>query len=119
MANRRAVLGSSGPTLSVPRQSCAPNSNGPPPLVDDSAQERIMITASQRHPFAVVTSSRAFSLGARYTCERYGDDDETSGDEDSMASTFVRSLPEEDDGWESGEDLNACELEGQRATVQL
>ncbi|KAL5484494.1 hypothetical protein EMCRGX_G021006 [Ephydatia muelleri] len=66
-----------------------------------------MITASQRHPFAAVTSSRAFSLGARYTCERYGDDDETSGDEDSMASTFVRSLPEEDDGWESGEDLNA------------
>ena len=53
------------------------------------------------------------SLGARYyTCERYKDDDETSGDEDLMASTFVRAPPEEDDGWESGEDLYACEREG-------
>ena len=72
--------------------------NEPPPLIDDTIPPPL--------PAARLQSGVA---AARYTCENYEDDGETSGDEDVMASTFVHVLPEEDDGWESGEDLTACE----------
>lgn len=92
----------------------ANRSDGPPPLIDDTIQRSVLKNnaANKRPPFP--TSLQAGASGARYTCETLHDEGETSGDEDVMASTIVTSPPEEDDGWESGEDLTACEREGRK-----